>query len=97
MIADGLAVLVSDVASAVNLVRPDGGGDIGRGRVKRTDGLSAEQLRVHDAIPGRGGVGIQEIAFAAGLEVPVVRAALARLDIDGLVENVGGQWRLASG
>lgn len=97
MIADGLAVLVSDVASAANLVRPDGGGDIGRGRAKPTDGLSDEQLRVHDAIPGRGGVGIEEIAFAAGLEVPTVRAALARLDIDGLVENVGGQWRLAGG
>ena len=97
MIADGLAVLVSDVASAANLVRPDGGGDVGRGRTKRTDGLSDEQLRVHDAIPGRGGVGIEEIAFAAGLEVPTVRAALARLDVDGLVENVGGQWRLAGG
>ncbi|MEO9328777.1 DNA-processing protein DprA [Gordonia sp. B21] len=97
MIADGLAVLVADVASAVNLVRPDGGGDVGRGRLKPTDGLTEEQLRVHDAIPARGGVGIEEIAFAAGLEVPVVRAALARLDVGGLVENAGGRWKLSTG
>ncbi|MBD0861252.1 DNA-protecting protein DprA [Gordonia sp. zg691] len=96
MIADDLAVLVSDVASVVNLVRPEGGGDVGRGRAKATDGLTPDQLRVHDAIPGRGGVGIEEIAFAAGLDVAVVRSALARLDVGGHVENVGGQWRLAA-
>lgn len=95
MIADELAVLVSDVASVINLVQPDGGGDIGRGRAKPTDALDAEQLRVHDAIPGRGGVGIDEIAFAAGLDIGTVRAALAHLDIKGYVENLDGRWRLA--
>lgn len=97
MIADGLAVLVSDVASVVALVRPDGGGDVGRGRTKPTDGLSEDALRVHDAIPARGGVTIEEIAFAAGLEIGAARTALARLEVGGLVENVAGQWRLASG
>ncbi|MGW9264218.1 DprA-like winged helix domain-containing protein, partial [Gordonia terrae] len=79
----------------VNLVRPDGGGDVGRGRTKPTDGLDAEQLRVHDAIPGRGAVGIDEIAFAAGLDIGAVRSALAHLDIRGYVQNVDGRWRLA--
>ena len=97
MIADGLAVLVSDVASVVALVRPDGGGDVGRGRTKPTDGLSEDELRVHDALPARGGVTIEEIAFAAGLEIGAARTALARLEVGGLVENVAGQWRLASG
>ncbi|WP_439032643.1 DNA-processing protein DprA [Gordonia terrae] len=94
MIADQQAVLVSDVASVVNLVHPGGGGDVGRGRAKATDSLTPEQLRVHDAIPARGGVGIEEIAFAAGLDVGVVRSALARLDVYGHVRNVDGRWRL---
>ncbi len=81
--------------TVVSMVRPDGGGDPGRGSERDTDTLSEEQHRVHDAIPGRGLVTVDEIAYAAGLGVPAVRSALASMEIAGLVCGDGGGWRLA--
>lgn len=96
MIADGLADLVTDVGSVLALATPDTGTDAGRGPDRPTDGLSDDEKRVHDAIPGTGAVTISEIAFAAGLDLPVVRTALAHMDIKGLVSNVDGCWRLST-
>lgn len=94
MIADDLAVLVTDTRSVIALAAPDGGGDIGRGRTRTTDSLTAEQKRVHDALPGRGSVTIEEIAFSAGLDIPTVRTALACMDVSGHIACVDGMWRL---
>ncbi|MDY6811065.1 DNA-protecting protein DprA [Gordonia sp. HNM0687] len=95
MIADGLATLVIDAASVIALAAPDGGGDIGPGPTRPTDALSPEAKRVHDAIPARGSVTIEEIAFSAALDIAAVRSALARMDVSGHVVNIDGAWRLA--
>ncbi|MEE3850684.1 DNA-processing protein DprA [Gordonia sp. LSe1-13] len=95
MIADGSAVLVFDAPSALALSAPDATLGTGGGRARSTDLLSADEKRVHDAIPGRGAVTIDEIAFSAGLDLAVVRSALARMDVSGHVQNVDGAWKLA--
>ena len=95
LIADDLAQLVFNTDTVVSMVRPDGGGDPGRGSERDTDTLPEEQRRVHDAIPRRGLVTVDEIAYAAGLGVPAVRSALASMEIAGLVCGAGGGWRLA--
>ncbi|MET9202692.1 DNA-processing protein DprA [Gordonia sp. NPDC003585] len=95
MIADQQAALVYDVDGVIALVRPEGNGDAPGGRGRPTDGLSDEQKRVHDAIPGRGAVTLAEIAVSSGLDLPAVRSALAALDVAGLVAADGGGWCLA--
>ncbi|MGV9712356.1 DNA-processing protein DprA [Gordonia sp. NPDC003424] len=95
LIADDLAALVTDVPSVLALATPDAALDTARGASRRTDALSDDEKRVHDAIPGRGAVTIEEVAFAAGLDISVVRTALARMDVAGLVTQVDGRWRLA--
>ncbi|UAK40387.1 DNA-processing protein DprA [Gordonia bronchialis] len=94
MIADQLATLVVDAAAVIRLVRPDGEGVMTGGRARATDALSAEQKRVHDALPARGAVTIGEIASSAGLELPAVRTALARLEVAGLIDGDGARWWL---
>ena len=88
-------VIARATDTVVSMVRPDGGGDPGRGSERDTDTLPEEQRRVHDAIPRRGLVTVDEIAYAAGLGVPAVRSALASMEIAGLVCGAGGGWRLA--
>ncbi|MFW0796357.1 DNA-processing protein DprA [Gordonia sp. CPCC 205515] len=95
LIADDLAELVTDVPSVLALANPDPTADAGRGATRPTDRLSDDEKRVHDAIPGRGTVTIEEIAFSAGLDVGVVRSALARMDVAGLITTADGGWRLA--
>lgn len=95
MIADGLASLVIDTESVIALAAPDGSGGIGRGPDRSTDALPPDDKRVHDAIPARSSVTIEEIAYSAALDVAVVRSALARMDVSGHVVNVDGAWRLA--
>lgn len=94
MIADQLATLVTDVPGVVALAAPDGGGDPGRGRSRPTDDLTPEQKRVHDAIPARGAITIDEITFSAGLDIATVRAALALMEIGGHIVGSDGGWRL---
>ena len=94
MIADQLATLVVDAAAVIRLVRPDGEGVMTGGRARATDALSAEQKRVHDALHARGAVTIGEIASSAGLELPAVRTALARLEVAGLIDGDGARWWL---
>ena len=94
LITDDLAQLVFNTDTVVSMLRPDGGGDPGRGADRDTDLLSEDQRLVHDAIPGRGVATVDEIAYAAGLGVPVVRSALAAMEIAGVVCGDGGGWRL---
>ncbi|MFT4042041.1 MAG: DNA-processing protein DprA [Gordonia sp. (in: high G+C Gram-positive bacteria)] len=95
LIADDLAVLVASAEAVIALAAPDGGGDPGRGSERPTDRLSHEQRRVHDAIPGRGSATIAEISYAAGLDTAVVRAALAAMEVAGLVAGDTSGWQLA--
>ncbi|GAA4661461.1 DNA-processing protein DprA [Gordonia humi] len=94
MIADGQAVLVADVDQVASLVAPDGEDPRGRAPTRRTDDLPPDQFRVVEALPAREPMSIDEISFRAGIPVDAVRRALAALDVETLVEEDGGLWRL---
>ena len=57
------------------------------------DELSAEEKRVHDALPGRGGRTVDEIAVAAGMPLHAVLGPLAMLEVAGLASGEAGTWR----
>ncbi len=59
------------------------------------DGLTDIQLRVYEALPGRGAHTADQIAVAAGLPPTSVLGPLAMLEIAGLVQCAEGRWRLA--
>jgi DNA processing protein len=65
------------------------------GPVHPRDVLAVEQRQVLDAVPVRRAAEPAQIARAAGLSVPVVRAALEVLLAAGLVEHGAGRWRLS--
>ncbi len=94
MIADGEATLVMDAAAAIALAAPDGHDNHRPSPTRPTDALPPEELQVLEALPARGGLSLAEVAFVAGVPVDRVRAALARLEVSGLVESVGGTWSL---
>jgi DNA processing protein len=58
------------------------------------DGLSDEERRVYEALPGRGVASVDEIAIAAALQPALVLAPLAMLEITGLAERQDGCWRI---
>ncbi|WP_454163622.1 DNA-processing protein DprA [Gordonia iterans] len=95
MIADGDATLVTDAKAAIALVDVDGRDTHLPSPPKPTDDLDPVQFRVIEALPARGGLSIDEIAFVAGLPVTQVRPALAVLEVKGLVESAAGVWVLA--
>lgn len=98
MIADGVAQLVTDARDIARLAEPDGEDSASHGRrggAKPTDGLEPQQVRVYDAVPARGSSTIGEIAFDCGLEVRVVRSALAALETRGLITGNGSGWTVA--
>lgn len=99
MIADGVAQLVTDARDIARLAEPDGEDSASPGRsgaTKPTDGLDPQQVRVYDAVPARGSSTIGEIAFACGLEVRIVRSALAALETRALITGNGSGWTVAS-
>ncbi|MGB0437005.1 MAG: DNA-processing protein DprA, partial [Mycobacterium sp.] len=59
------------------------------------DELSDIELRVYEALPGRGMRTVGEIAVAAGLPVTDVLGPLAMLDVRGLATQGEGGWKLA--
>ncbi|MBM7367578.1 DNA-processing protein DprA [Gordonia hydrophobica] len=94
MIADGAATLVADAESAMALVAPDGHDTKPAARRRRTDDLSDEQRRVMEALPARGGLTVDEIAFVSGIRVDGVLTALGSLELAGLVDGSAGTWHL---
>ena len=58
------------------------------------DGLSDDERRVYEALPGRGVASVDEIAIAAALEPARILAPLAMLEIAGLAERHDGCWRI---
>lgn len=59
------------------------------------DALTDTELKVYEALPGRGARTPDEIAVAAGLPPTGVLGPLAMLEIAGLIECRDGKWRLA--
>lgn len=95
MIADGQATLVMDADSILALIRATGHDNFVRSAPSATDDLPTDEFEVIEALPASGGLTVDEIAFSAGRPVTVVLAALARLELKGLVDSDSGLWRLA--
>jgi DNA processing protein len=58
------------------------------------DGLSDDERRVYEALPGRGTASVDEIAIAAAIDPTRMLAPLAMLEIAGLAERHDGYWRI---
>jgi DNA processing protein len=58
------------------------------------DGLSEEERRVYEALPGRGTASVDEIAISAAVDPEKILAPLAMLEIAGLAERRDGCWRI---
>lgn len=94
MIADGDATLVADAAGIIALASPDGHDVRPASRRRRTDGLPPDQLQVLEALPARGSLSVDEIAFVSGIRTHDALRALAALDLAGLVDGSDGTWGL---
>ncbi|OBB83378.1 DNA-processing protein DprA [Mycobacterium sp. 852002-30065_SCH5024008] len=58
------------------------------------DGLSDDERRVYEALPGRGAATVEQLAVASGLAPERVLGPLAILELAGLVQRREGKWRL---
>ncbi|MFZ1162812.1 DNA-processing protein DprA [Mycobacterium sp.] len=58
------------------------------------DGLSDEERRVYEALPGSGVATVDQIAVAAAVEPARILGPLAMLEIAGLAERHSGCWRI---
>ncbi|NLG45625.1 DNA-processing protein DprA [Gordonia sp. (in: high G+C Gram-positive bacteria)] len=97
IIAEGDATLVVDGAAAIALASPDGHDARPESRRRPTDGLRDEQKQVLEALPARGGLTVDEIAFVSGISVDEVLRSLASLELAGFVDGSGGTWQLVRG
>jgi DNA processing protein len=97
LIREAEAVLVSSVAEVLDLLSPPDGRLLRpMGERRPTDELSADELRVFEALPARGSLGAGEVSLRAALAVPTCLALLNRLAERGFVtQGEDGGWRLA--
>ncbi|CAJ1583963.1 DNA-processing protein DprA [[Mycobacterium] wendilense] len=63
--------------------------------VSPLDDLSDVERTVYEALPGRGGATLGQIAVAAAMPAQQVLGPLTMLEIAGLIEQRDGQWRIA--
>ncbi|MCB0910409.1 MAG: DNA-protecting protein DprA [Propionibacteriaceae bacterium] len=96
LIREAEAVLVAGAPDVLELLSP-----LGRanprppGERRATDELDADELRVFEAVPGRGSVPAGDLALRAGLSVPRCLALLDQLAERGfLAQTPLGEWRL---
>lgn len=97
LVRAGTAVLVTGPEEVIAVSGPLGAIASEPGDVpppsRPTDGLSREQLAVHDALPARGVRGTEQISRESAVPVPAVMAALAILETRGLAARSGGGWK----
>jgi DNA processing protein len=62
--------------------------------VSPLDGLSEDERRVYEALPGRGTATVDEIAVAAAVNPARILASLAMLELAGVAERLDGCWRI---
>ncbi|ORB47391.1 DNA protecting protein DprA [Mycobacteroides saopaulense] len=58
------------------------------------DGLGEDEKRVYEALPGRGSASVQELVHESGLSPGRVRGALAILELERMVVDVAGDWKI---
>ena len=96
LVRDGAAVLASGPDDILELIEPIGARHPRPPtHLRPVDGLSDRQLRVLDAIPARGSVGVGTLVAAAGMPPAEVIAGLAVLAARGLARPVTEGWELA--
>lgn len=98
LIRDGEATLVTDAAEVLELVGRIGA-DLAptpRGPVLPGDDLGPAESAVFEALPVRGWMELDRLALLTTLAPLAVRAALARLEDDGLARTQEGRWRKAT-
>ncbi|MFT4109608.1 DNA-processing protein DprA [Propionicimonas sp.] len=96
LIREAEAVLVTTAADVLELLSPLGGRPAAPASERRaTDELSTDELRVFEAVPGRGALPAGELALRAALTVPRCLAVLDLLAERGfLVQDEQGGWKL---
>ncbi|MCP2260799.1 DNA processing protein [Streptoalloteichus tenebrarius] len=97
LIREEAALLVSRVEEVVESVGRFGLDlvDEAEGTHRPTDNLDPEALRVHEALPHRGGRSAEEVAVESGLPLNRVRALLPTLELSGHAERCDEGWRCA--
>ncbi|MCG7422369.1 DNA-protecting protein DprA [Micrococcus porci] len=108
LLQEGPTRLIADPAQALTLLEPPRPGEppaaspatTTRGEASRspgrpTDGLTVEELLVHEALPLRRAVPVDNLTSSAGLALPTVLAVLTRLEGRRLAERRGDLWRRA--
>lgn len=94
LIRTSAAALVSSVDEVLEIV-----GRLGtfapepRKPRRPTDALSAEALRVYDALDRRDGKSAEQVSADSGVALPRVRALLPQIEMDGLCECTESGWR----
>jgi DNA processing protein len=99
LLRDQHAVLVTrveEVIEAVGRIGIDLAAPPPAAPARATDGLDAEALRVHDALPARASRSTYRISVESGVPIAAVRAALPELERRGLIERTEGSWRRVS-
>ncbi|MDN5789251.1 MAG: DNA-processing protein DprA [Micrococcales bacterium] len=94
-IRDERATLVTDAAEVIELVGVMGDDSLEppRGPARPGDALGPADAAVFEALPVRGWMELDRIALVTTMAPLAVRAALARLEDDGLARCLEGRWR----
>ena len=96
LIRDGRASLVASADDVRALLAPVGQAPLPAAEpaARLRDGLTPEQVRVCEALPARGAVGVAEVALRSGLSMAGCQAALIHLSCLDLAVAAGpGTWR----
>lgn len=59
------------------------------------DFLGEDEKRVYEALPGRGRASVRQLAIESGLPAGRVHGALAMLELEKLVVDIEGDWKIA--
>jgi DNA processing protein len=94
LIRDARATLVGSLEDVIDTVGRLAAHVEHGGVRRRTDGLTGQALRVHEALDVRTTKSAERVAVESGVPVPRVRAILPALELDGLCLRVESGWRL---
>lgn len=97
LVRDGRAGLVTgwaDIAALIDPLAP--GPATHRPGTRPADGLDLITSRVHDALPRRGEITVDDVVREVALPVPDVLGALAVLHTTGLARRKDGRWSRAA-
>ncbi|GAB3456079.1 DNA-processing protein DprA [Actinophytocola sediminis] len=97
LLRTGTAILAGSVPEILESVGPVGEhlAEPAQGPTRRTDGLTGEAFRVHEALGRRTGRTPARIAVESGVPIDRVRALLPELELTDLAQRCDEGWRRA--